>query len=277
MAESQVPAHTEPRGVVTVVRGVETGVLSVIAPILGAPKKRRVAPRHLAWLWIICVTIAVATLAVWAVFAGYFRPRVPFYSLSWELSDAPQAKTANERVYLWLRANRRALEYQARKRAVDVRAIEGVIAYEALLDVVPPQLSSFTRYVGPGKVHYRVSQFYEGDPLSKEVEERGYLPRRTMAQRMQILRTDDGSITYIAAIMAAMRDVAKAHGLAISHDPGLLATFYSAWSLTDEDQFLRQHHSRLQPNAVGVWVVESLNVLASAVRESKGVVTLGSR
>lgn len=211
--------------------------------------------RKLAWVIAITTSLLLVTAICWAALNDRLHPHIPFYTLSWELSDAPPGNTAARRTFLWIWKNRHAIGAAARKRHIDARAIAGVVAYEALADVQPPQIIPLARYSGPGKVHYRNFHFAEGDPVAKQVEERGYLPRRTMLQRKAILATDTGAITYIAAIMGAYADVAKSSGRVISCDPAILITFYSAWSIPDERAFLQRDKKRLlRPNEVGVWV-----------------------
>lgn len=211
--------------------------------------------RRRVWFLALAGAMIFAVVISWAALNDRFHPRIPFYTLSWELSDAPPGNTAARRTFLWIRKNRHAIGAAARKRHVDARAIAGVVAYEALEDVQPPQIIPLARYSGPGKVHYRNYHFSEGDPVAKQVEEWGYLPRHTMLQRKAILATDAGAIEYIAAIMGAYADVARSSGREIACDPAILITFYSAWSLPDERHFLRRHKGRLlRPNDVGIWV-----------------------
>jgi hypothetical protein len=62
-------------------------------------------------------------------------------------------------------------------------------------------------------VHYRSNAvFGEGNPVAKQVEVAGYLPRRSTAERREVLRRPDIAIDYIGAIMRAYADVGARHG-----------------------------------------------------------------
>ncbi len=192
------------------------------------------------------------------------------HGVSWELTDVPAGANAQWRVYWWLREHRAAIQRVERERQIDRIAIAGVIAYESLENVHPAFVQVTARYSGPGKVHYKETHipFIEGDPVAKQVETLGYVPRVLMAHRRAVLATDDGAITYIAAIMAAFDDVANAHHLTIRCRPDLLATMFSAWELHGANRRFGETNRVLRPNGVGEWVFAERRYLASAVGET---------
>ena len=189
-------------------------------------------------------------------------------SLSWELSDAPKAATAKERAFLWLERNRASIKSAERTRRIDGLAIGGVIAYEALEHIHPETVRAIVRYDGPGKVNFKASHLpFEGDPVSKQVEELGYLPMQTMKSRAQILATDKGAITYIAAIMRAFSDIARSRGYDLRCRPDLLATFYTAWTLAQAQRLFESRPRSLRANWAGHWIAQQ-SFIADAIGQS---------
>ena len=195
----------------------------------------------------------------------------PTDGLSWELAGSPPGPNVQWRVFDWLRRNRRAIADAERTRNVSRIAIAGVIAYEAIENVLPMIWRPFARYSGPGKVHYRESHIplVEGEPLAKEIEVLGYLPARTMVARARVLSTDDGAIDYIAAILAAFSDAANLRHREIRCRADLLATFYSSWTLREARQHLVVSRRALEPNDVGQWVLLEHRFLEAAVGQSR--------
>lgn len=180
----------------------------------------------------------------------------PAGEVSYELSGTPASRSANERVAWWIDRYRSQLAAAERRWRVDRRAIAAVVAYEALENREPSYATYLSRASGPGKLHYK--EYYvggEGVPVTKEVEDLGYLPRQTLLRRKAIVETDDGAIRYIGAIMRAFSDVATANGYDLHCDDAMLATFYSAWTVRSAKRRLPEIRPRsLRPNDVGDWV-----------------------
>jgi hypothetical protein len=133
---------------------------------------------------------------------------------AWDIPSAPDAPIdltdARRSVFSWLVAYRRDILAAEDVWCVDRRAIAGAIAWEALenLNYLNPLLVGCGRAAGPGKVHYKSNMLIrEGMPVAKQVEHAGYLPARGIACRKRILRTPQGSIEYIGAIMCAYADI----------------------------------------------------------------------
>ena len=188
-------------------------------------------------------------------------------NVSVELEDAPAGDTPEERVSQWLKEHKSQIVAAEKRWNIDRRAIAGAIAWEGLHNVYS-YYYPFSRFAGPGKVHYRESHVYEGEPVARQVEKRGALPARTQAGRRHVLSTAKGSITYIAAIMSAFADEASSAGYHLNAEPALLATFYNAWSL-DKAHELFQTKKYPAPLAVnetmGLWVRDNLPYLEGAV------------
>ena len=126
------------------------------------------------------------------------------------LSDAQRA------VFAWLVEYKPYLVAAERTWNVDRRAIAGAIAWEALQNpnCLTLLLAGCGRSVGPGKVHYKSKRFLgEGRPVAKQIELAGYLPPQNVASRKRILRTPEGAIAYIAAIMSAYADIGNQCGI----------------------------------------------------------------
>jgi hypothetical protein len=133
---------------------------------------------------------------------------------AWELPPSPAAPAdltdAQRSVFSWLVAYKQDIVAAEDTWQIDRRAIAGAIAWEALenLNYVSPFLVGCGRAAGPGKVHYKSNMLIrEGMPVAKQVELAGYLPVRSVASRKRILRTPQGSVEYIGAIMCAYADI----------------------------------------------------------------------
>jgi hypothetical protein len=122
---------------------------------------------------------------------------------------------------------------------------------------------------GPGKVHYKANRFSEGDPLSKQIEDLGMLPKRAMVQRQIILRSPRWAALYIAAEMRALAAVVHGRtGRNISCDPAALVTLVSAWdipSATAHFSVPARKTSSFADNLQGDWTAAHLKELAAAV------------
>ncbi|MEU6578130.1 hypothetical protein [Streptomyces sp. NPDC046805] len=152
----------------------------------------------------------------------------PPMNLSYELQDAygytlpytdPNGTKYSRRadaVLSWIEAHQQTINEEARRQGIDPRAIVAAIAWEALVNVhpynpIPPTSPVGARTsVGPGKVHMNTA-------LVKYVEEHGYMPRVSLAERERILSTEEGSIRYIAAIMRANADATERAGYGRYH------------------------------------------------------------
>jgi hypothetical protein len=187
--------------------------------------------------------------------------------ISFELSDAwdlprptdpPAALTPAElQVMSWLQAHQHEIADVERRRHVDRRAIAAAIAWEALKNPLPLSV----RAVGPGKVHFRANVVHE-------VEAAGYLPVRTDAQRMPILRTPAGAIEYIGAIMQAQADIAASIGWDTRRNVPILANEYQGSDLSK----WRAHLASKTPGAplevgnnMAIWAGQNIPYLEAAV------------
>ncbi len=192
--------------------------------------------------------------------------------ISWELKDGPAMSvpttlsnlSEDEMLVLaWLREHQAEIMAAEQRFHVDRRAIAGAIAWEALKNA-----KSSIRAFGAGKVHAKSNFFTEGNPVAKQVEDAGYLPKQTLENRKQILATPGGSITYIAGIMAALADVAARSGYDIRSDPAILTNMYQG---PDLDEWKKRMAAKKAPaplkagNDMGVWVEGHIPFLEEAV------------
>ncbi|MCR8557635.1 DUF4157 domain-containing protein [Mucilaginibacter sp. BJC16-A38] len=191
--------------------------------------------------------------------------------ISFELSaTATVGSTPKEKVKNWMISNLSLIVAAESKWRIDRRAIAGAIAWEALENA----MSSSFRAVGPGKVHYKSSPwpYKEGDPVSKEVEDRGYLPQQTMDDRKALLKTTSGSIEYIGAIMDAFADLATGAGYNIRCEPALLCTFYNGFDLPKAEALFKTKKSPAplspSPDMMGHWVATNNPYLEDCVGSS---------
>ena len=168
----------------------------------------------------------------------------PDNRLSVEIDSlAPSGPTALSRVQAWSRLNHDALIKDERRFRVDRRAIVELVAYESLVNVRSTTMGGLARFVGPGKIHYKAEYLQQGRTLAEDAEDRGYLPRRSLAQRTALLSQSTGAIDYIAAIMAMFSDTAESYGYSIRCNPGALITLTTAWD------FPQAKEIRTAPNA----------------------------
>ena len=167
-------------------------------------------------------------------------PVPPANGLSIELQDAPFRDAIPElRVRRWLKAYKSNIVAAEKEWRVDRRAIAGAIAWEAMYNVQDGYASlgasQLARFSGPGKCHYKDSYLAEGAPLSKEVEDRGILPKQTEDARKQILSTVDGACRYIGASMHAFITIAAPAGYDLNQELAALLFMYNAWHLAKAD------------------------------------------
>lgn len=187
--------------------------------------------------------------------------------VSVELRNAPGGDTPEERVAGWLAQHKRLIVQAESTWRVDRRAIAGAIAWEALENVWGG-IYVGARFSGPGKVHYREHHLSEGDPVAKQVEDRGMLPKQTSDKRRDVLASPAGSIRYIGAIMRAFADEARTAGYHIYSDPALLATFFNAWKLDEAKRVFRtkKYPAPLAVNEkMGAWVRDHLEFLETII------------
>lgn len=166
-------------------------------------------------------------------------------------------------IMAWLSSRRPLFASAEARYGVDRRAIAGMIAAEALTDV-RPYWFLMRRSSGPGKVHYKEFWTSEGDPVAKEAERLGLLPKRSMEQRREILATDEGAVQYVAAILDGFVIVSRDPKLRC--DLGALGTLYSGWDYRDvrSGEFVLPTKD-WQFNTIGHWVKAHEAELASAV------------
>jgi hypothetical protein len=133
---------------------------------------------------------------------------------AWSLPSASEPPSwlgrAEQRVFNWLAVHRNSIVAAEWRWHIDRRAIAGAIAWEALQNInyFTPALIGCGRSSGPGKVHYRANRLFgEGDPVARQIEVAGYLPRRSMVDRKRHLREPAGAIEYIGATMCAYADI----------------------------------------------------------------------
>ena len=139
------------------------------------------------------------------------------------------------RVLAWLREHRSTIVDTEQKYRVDRRAIAGLIAWEALMNIHGKMTEVFGRGVGPGKAHvWDIElQFVVGTPLDpapgiiavpthntlvKQIEDANWLPKseqmpkHTYEESKQLLNTPEGAITYMGAAMNAAARLAENAG-----------------------------------------------------------------
>lgn len=219
---------------------------------------------------ILVIAIGLC-FAVWYLELGSRVERVAApHALSVEMG-IPSAAGAEQREELaaaWLRERTSDFAAAEARYHVDRRSVAGLIAYEGLVNVHLSEYGGLVRWAGAGKVRYKASPLGEGMPASKEVEELGLLPRRTMSERRALLRDPAWSIKYVAAIMRGLSDVvSRRTKVNVACEPGALATLASAWTLAEADR----HFGNVRPgykiayNYPGNWVANRLDFLERAV------------
>lgn len=189
--------------------------------------------------------------------------------LSVELADAPACGSPEQRVACWLREHRSSIIRAETVFHIDRRAIAAAIAYEALFNVHVVRYEALARWSGVGKVHYKAGRFGEGDPMAKQIEDLGMLPRRSERERERILEDPRWATLYIAAIMRLFADTAKPYTETdISCDRGALVTLMTAWDTARLRRHFQEEHKRPVPftyNFAGNWAAGSGKFLQDAV------------
>lgn len=215
--------------------------------------------------------IVLAAGAIWYFDVGsVFERALAPGAVSTEMRPAAGAGSREAEVASWLRAHRREIVRAESEFSIDRRAIAGLIAYESLVNVHLSEYGGLVRWSGIGKVRYKESPLAEGLPASKEVENLGLLPRRTMAQRRAVLRDPRWAIMYIAAIMRGLSDVTRRRlGEDVSCDPAALTTLASSWTLASADAHFSTVRTpyRLAYNFPGNWVAARQDLIVESVGE----------
>jgi hypothetical protein len=180
-------------------------------------------------------------------------------------------RPAEMQVFAALRHNMSLIVDSERIFNIDRRAIAGAIAYEMLGN--PEAKSKLPgHWVGWGKVHlYNLSAadpFPWTDTIAEETENRGYLPKQTSEHRRNVLASPAGAIRYIAAIMAAIADIAGAFGYDIRWKPILLTNVYNGQTLKRWEEHLRKKprgETLKGGNKMDIWVERHMGFLEEAV------------
>ncbi|MGI5346854.1 hypothetical protein ACQEU8_01515 [Streptomyces sp. CA-250714] len=191
--------------------------------------------------------------------------------------DGTPFSPQEDAVLSWMAAHRETILAEARKWNVSPQAIAAAIAWEAMKNVkgIPARSlagSGIGRIVkqasfGPGKVHVDF-------PLVNQVEERGYLPRRSVTERESLLSSDEGSIRYIAAIMGAYSKVTEDKGRGhynIRYDVPMLTQLYQGSDLEQWEKALEKRQrdndwGKLRPeNPMPKWAMHNREFLNAAV------------
>ncbi|MEU5614862.1 hypothetical protein AB0H03_40280 [Streptomyces sparsogenes] len=123
---------------------------------------------------------------------------LPFPSVD---PDGTRFSSRENAVLSLVKLREKVILREAKERNISPQAIVAAIAWEALENPSPSDY-------GLGKVHFDadvVREIEKGEsPLRKS-----YLPGKTTGQRAELLRTPEGAIKYIAAIMSAYADVTE--------------------------------------------------------------------
>lgn len=235
------------------------------------PLVKRVRRAAVVVLLVLLVPVAFV-VSTWGV--PTVRVLSYFPDVSAELADAPPGPTPEIRVQRWLFRNRVAINRQSRRFRVDPTAVAGVIAYEGLYDF-HSSWAVLYRSSGPGKVHYREGHFWEGDPVAKQVEDMGLLPKLSEDQRRQVLTTPNGAAAYIAAIMSVYSGLLRTSGVDLRCNPGLLATFYSAWGFPEAKRRKGSGLRHIRVNDMGEWVNRSRPYLYKSLGDDNSPCPIG--
>ncbi|NSC24657.1 hypothetical protein FM076_27270 [Streptomyces albus subsp. chlorinus] len=162
--------------------------------------------------------------------------------------DGTPFSPEEDAVLSWLEAHRVTIIEEARKWNVSPQSIAAAISWEAMLNVrePPDDLAAgwgFSNKLpnasfGPGKVHANF-------PLVNQIEKRGYLPRRSVRERELLLKSDEGSIRYIAAIMGAFSKAAEdgwkgPRPYSIRYNVPMLTQLYQGYDLEKWEKNLRE-------------------------------------
>jgi hypothetical protein len=181
--------------------------------------------------------------------------------------NAPARNAAEGQVFACLNARRREIVDAEKTFGVTRLAIAGAIAWEMLENV----RTHSPRSVGYGKVHlynyHFSSSWYE--TAAKQAEDRGYIAPQSKEERKLLLATPEGAIRYIAAIMAAIADIAGRLGTRdIRFDPEILTNVYQSMDLKEWEAHLLakpKNATLAGGNKMDRWVMSNLGFLIAAV------------
>ncbi len=185
----------------------------------------------------------------------------------------PGLSKPEEQVLSWLEHHKAEIEAAEAKFHIDRRAIASAIAWEALKNP-ETHFGRLGRWaLAPGKPHYSANRGPgEGEPITKEVEEMGIEPKRTMRQRKQFLEASPAnSIEYIGAVMYAYADIAERNGYDIRCDPEILTNCYQGGGPQADYRvwvahLKGKHGAKLVAgNAMALWTGAHLQYLETAV------------
>ena len=176
------------------------------------------------------------------------------------------------RMWDWLRFHRKKIRKYATAFKIDRRAVAGVIAWEAMFNV----MRSSPRSVGPGKMHLYDNAlggfgFDREDALPDELEARGYVSKKTEAQQERWLATVRGSLEYISAGFRAAADITQRElKIDISYRPEVLVAFYHSFLLKDWEARMQEKRTKGDAtfaikSKMALWVDANLDFLDSAM------------
>jgi hypothetical protein len=207
---------------------------------------------------------------------GGYEPEPENDLVSEELKDAPRISVQNKqkamslsetRVFAWLRLYTPQIAAAEKQFNVDRRAIAGAIAWEALENISTHHL--FSRWSGPGKIHYKRGFWEKNKPtVAQETEDAGYLAKqKSDDERGKYLEDPTHSIFYIAAIMRGGADAAEENGYIVSNRPDILTDFYQAHNLGPWRAHLAAKRGTplVAGNDMAHWVSAHLGFLEDAV------------
>ncbi|MBO8197350.1 hypothetical protein JW613_03330 [Streptomyces smyrnaeus] len=197
--------------------------------------------------------------------------------------DGTPFSREEDAVLSWMEVHRETILQEARRWNISPQAIVAAIGWEAIENPQPFR-HPIPAGSGWGKIHQRLARWATGPgkvhtdfPLVKQIEKRGYLPRRSLGDRESILSTDKGSIKYIAAIMGGFADVTERDGrYNIRNDVPMLTQLYQGSDLVKWEGDLRRKPTGepLRPgNEMAVWAQKHPEFLAAALEKQPGSFT----
>ncbi len=181
----------------------------------------------------------------------------------------PGLSDAEKQVFACLHAHRAYIVDAESDFGVSRLAIAGAIAWEMLEN--PRKWSP--RSAGFGKVHLYNYRFgfnpIDTDTAAKQAEDTGYVPAKTYDERKLLLSMPPSAIRYIAALMAAIADMAGRYGFDdIRDNPEILTNVYQSKDLKEWEDHLKAKPSGTAfagGNKMDIWVKGHLKFLTAAV------------
>jgi hypothetical protein len=185
----------------------------------------------------------------------------------------PGLSDAEKQVFACLHTHRAYIVQAERDFGVSRLAIAGAIAWEMLEN--PRKWSP--RSAGFGKVHLYNYRFgfnpIDADTAAKQAEDAGYLPAKTYDERKLLLSMPPSAIRYIAALMAAIADLAARYGFEdIRDNPEILTNVYQSKDLKQWEGHLKAKPAGTSftgGNKMDIWVTGHLKFLTAAVGDPK--------